>query len=194
MGAPFSQFGVTRKVNIGSGRRMRQSAHRNNVDAGLGVVTNRFQSDSAGRFQRNPSAATANGIPCLFHGEVIQKDDIGAGLDRILHALRVRHLHFDLHRGPRVPASVPDSGGDRVVKGQMIVLDQDGVEQTHPVIRAAATGHGVLVEWSQSRGGFPRVRYSGFRAAQALNILSRVCRDPAHTLQHIQRDPFASQD
>ena len=93
-----------------------------------------------------------------------------------------------------MPAGDSDGGGDGVMKRQMVVLDQDGVKQSHSVIRASAACDGVLVEESQSRNGLASVRHFGFRTHYTLDIPPGERRDPAHALQHVQGHTLASQD
>ena len=45
---------------------MRQGTHRNNVDAGFSIVTNRLERDSTRRLERDPPVATDYGIARLF--------------------------------------------------------------------------------------------------------------------------------
>src|SRR5678815_3457607 len=102
MGAPVFSVWCDSQVNVRRRRRVRQRTHGNNVDAGLGIITNGLERDSTRGLQRNSSTASTHGIPRLFHREVIEKNYIGAGLYRFFDAFGPRYFHLDLHAGTGV--------------------------------------------------------------------------------------------
>ena len=102
----------------------------------------RRASDSGNRRRRSSSA------------EVIEQHAVGARSDRL--AQLVESLDLDFNADARGGARRCDRGGDRSRGGDVILLDQHRIVETHAVVARAAAAHGVLLR-SRSPGMVLRV-------------------------------------
>src|SRR5436190_14824184 len=80
------------------------------------------------------------------------------------------------------------------MKGEVIVLDEDAVEKSHPMVHAATTRDGILVENAQARNGFPRIDDSGASALDPVYIPAREGGNAAHALEYIKGGAFPGED
>jgi len=79
-------------------------------------------------------------------------------------------------------------------RGEMIVLDQNHVEQTDPVIFPAAAGNGVFFKPPPAGCGFARVENLRARALDGIHELRGQGRNAGKPLDKIQRDTLGAQN
>src|SRR5262249_36178502 len=82
----------------------------------------------------------------------------------------------------------------RGVERKMIVLDQDAVEQPHPMVHTATARDRVFIKHAQAGAGFAGVNNASPRALNAIDISSRERSNTAQALKEIERDAFRHQD
>jgi hypothetical protein len=73
---------------------------------------------------------------------------------------------------PRACDRIADSAN----RGEMIFLDQVGVEQADPMIAAAAAQHSVFLCDAQLRNGLARIQDTAARMLDLINVGARLCR------------------
>jgi hypothetical protein len=101
-------------------------------------------------------------------------------------------LYFDQYISVQILRS-SQGGCDAASASDVIFLDQNGIEQANPVIRATAAGDRVFLCESKARYRLARVQYSSTGSFDCLDVEGRgrcCCRQ---SLQEIQRRPFARQ-
>ncbi len=76
----------------------------------------------------------------------------------------------------------------------MVILDQDHIVQSHPVIDTAADTHGFFFQHPHTRGGFSRIQDLRLQSYKLVCIPPRNRCNPAHALHNIQDRPFRLQD
>ena len=86
-------------------------------------------------------------------------------------------------RVPEAPAAVG-----------VVVLDQEGVGEPHPVVRAAAAPYGVLLESAQAGRRLARVEKARVRPLERVDVGAGRGRDPRQPLDEVERDPLGRQD
>ncbi len=74
-----------------------QRPNGDEINAGLGEFTDRFERHVAGYFKLGFAVGQFYCLAHLLGFEVIKHDDIGAGLDSLLQLLQVFDFHFDGH-------------------------------------------------------------------------------------------------
>src|SRR5215831_12833282 len=82
----------------------------------------------------------------------------------------------------------------RLMKGQVVVLDQYAIEEPHAVIHSAPTGYRVFIEHAEPGGGLSCIDNTRARALDAVDILACQGRDAAHALQQVERGSFGGED
>ena len=82
----------------------------------------------------------------------------------------------------RCSGSVDAARGDDV-----IVLDQDGVEQTEAVVDAAAAAHGILLEGAQARRRLARVDDARLGAGDRGDVAGGQRGDAAEVAEKVER-------
>src|SRR5579884_265471 len=76
----------------------------------------------------------------------------------------------------------------------VVVLDEDAVEQTEPVVPAAAAANRVLVEEAQARSGLACVHDGGVCARYHIDKPAGHGGNAAHPLQEIERNSLTGED
>ena len=74
---------------------------------------------------------------------------------------------------------------DAARRRDVVVLDQDGIEESHAVIGHAAGRGGRLLQKAQTRRGLARVEHPAFSARHGLGIAARRGGHTAEPLQKI---------
>ena len=128
-------------MDIGRLHGMGQRSDGNAIDTGHCVIPDIVQGDPSRGLERNSAGALDDGVARLIRCEVIQKYDVRPRMNGFFELIEVRHLNF---QGRSLPQIFPGLG-KRICQGamkrQMIVLYQDSVEQSNPMIEAAAAGN-----------------------------------------------------
>src|SRR6266566_3235766 len=165
-------FGINAQVNVHGRGGMRERAYRNVIHTGFGKVPDRFQCDSAGRFQWNAAGCDLNCLPRLFRIEVVEKNDVRAGAERGPQLIQIAYFDLDLHQMTHMPPGFLDGPLEGRMKCKMVVLDENAVEESHPMIHPAAASHRVLVERAQAGNGFASIDNSSWSALNAIHVLA----------------------
>ena len=76
----------------------------------------------------------------------------------------------------------------------MIVLDQDHVVQSHPVIHASSDSHRRLFKFTQSRCGLPRIENGALGSFKRCHDLSSARSNTAHPLHKIECQPLPDEN
>ena len=113
--------------------------------------------DAAGGFQLGASGRAGHGGGALLHGKIVQQDALCAGGQRFVKLSEAFRFHLD--RQARIECPRPlQGGGDGAGRGDVVFLDEIGVEQAHAVVAAAAAADGVFLGKAQAGNGFAGVQ------------------------------------
>ena len=134
---------------------MGQGADRDEVDAGLGGGADGLKVDVAGGLEGRLAAGRVD-VAEFDRGahrrrvHVVEEELVGAGAEGVGGLVEVADL--DLHRqlGMRLARRV-DGLRDAARGGDVVLLDQEGVEEAHAVIGAAARRDRRLLQLAQAR-------------------------------------------
>jgi len=136
-----------------------EGADRYVVDASLGDHPQTLKRDPTGGLeQRRVSSGAVQCHRFAHHGqlEIIEHDDVGTRLERLLQLIDV--LDLDLNaQTRRARARGAHRGPDRAGRRDVIFLDQHQVVESHAVIAAATASHRVLLCATQPRQGLAGV-------------------------------------
>jgi hypothetical protein len=80
------------------------------------------------------------------------------------------------------------------MEGEVIVLDEDAVEESHAMVHAATARDGILVEDPQAGDGFPRIDDSSASTFDPIHVLARERGNTAHPLEQIEGGTFPDED
>ncbi len=90
--------------------------------------------------------------------------------------------------------AVRDRGADAADRGDVVLLDEHGVEQADAVILAAAAADGVLLREAQARQCLARIEDARARAGDDLDECARRRCGARERLEEVQRRALAGDD
>ena len=165
---------------------MGQGPDRDAVNTGLGDPADRPEIDASGGLESGPGSEARDQACEFVQGAIVEEEGVGTGLQG---GFGVR-LGLDLHLQPQVRrrarAGRLDRGGDPAGRGDVIVLDQHGVEETGSMIGAAAHGDRVLVENPPAGEGLARVDDLRAGSGHPLHEFPGGGGDPGHASDEIE--------
>ena len=128
----------------------------------------------------------------LVEAELVEQGQVGARIEGLSQF--VERLDLDLHRhaGP-APARSGDRGANRSCGCDVVLLDEDAVVETHPVVAAAGAVHGVLLGAPQARNGLARVEDPARQPGDRLCVTARDGCRAGQRLQEVERRAFPGQ-
>lgn len=130
--------------------------------------------------------------PRPLRGEVVQQDQVGPRVEDLADLLQRVGLHLDRQVGEPLPYRLEclgdPAGGDHVV-----VLDERGVRERHPVVDTAAAAHGVLLQGAQTRCRLTGVAHLRAGALQCVGPRARGGRDAGEPAQEVERAALPGQ-
>ncbi len=176
---------------------MSEQADGDEIDTGVGVGANIFQTNSAGAFQGNSAlemGAALDGAANVFGRHVIEEDGFGAMRERILEILGRAHFYLDGLRAATVANCTLEGGDNSAGESDVIVLDQDSIRKIESMILTAAAAYGVFVDHAQAGSGFASIENAGFRAGDGIDELAGHGGDAAHALHEIQDDALTGKN
>src|SRR3954468_13468362 len=135
---------------------VRECADGQVVDAGRGHCGGAVERQSAGRLQLGPTVDHGDGLAQVVDAHVVEQQEPRAGVDRLAHLLDRVALDLYVDVGEEL-TDRPEGGSDTTGRQDVVVVDQRRVVQTHPLVGAAATADGVLLQRAQPRVGLARV-------------------------------------
>ena len=127
----------------------------------------------------------------LLERQVVEQDDVGAGVDRRLDIGEALRLDLDQHLLPGRLHPL-DGFADAAREPDVVVLDQDPVVEARAMVAAAAGAHRVLLERAQRRRRLARVE-DGDPAVGGVDVAARQRRDAGQALQEVERRPLGGQ-
>ena len=117
----------------------------------------RRQGDAAGGFEGDSVGGQPDGLAHLVWGVVVEQGHVGAGFDGLLQFCIVLHLHLELD--VRVEGSGAVHGrGDAAGGGNVVLLQEEGIEEPHAVVGRAPRGDGIFLGVAEARQGLARVQ------------------------------------
>ena len=174
---------------------MGERAHRQEVHAGLRHRPGRLQPQAAARLQPGPRVgrreAGRGAQPGQVH--VVEQDELDPGREGLAHLVQAVALHLQRQAGRGGPDG-PDRGADAARRGDVVVLDQRRVAQSHPVVGAAAAAHRVLVQRPQPRRGLPGVADGAVQPGDRVDPRPGGGGDPGQVGEEVQQGPLGGQD
>ena len=120
--------------------------------------------------------------------EIVQQQVVRPGSQRLAQFLP--RADFDLDRQP-LAACALQGLPHAARRGNVVVLDQDRVEQSHAVIGDAAGRGRPLLQPPQSGSGLARIQHAAVCAFHGVGESARRCSHAAQPLQKIQRHALA---
>ena len=130
-----------------------------------------------------------DGLPQLGGTHVVEQQPVSPGLCALPNLVEVAALDFDRQAGLGL-AGTPHRLPHTARNGCVVLLDQDRVVETHPVVGPAARRHRGLLQRPQSRGCLPRVEDPGPRALDSPNEPRGQGRDPGEVAEQVERGPL----
>ena len=109
-------------------------------------------------------ADALDGLGHLANLEVVEQDDLGARLERLVELREVVDLDADAQHVRRRRARAAHGLAHRAHERDVVVLDEDPRREVRAVVRAAARAHGVLLERARARRRLARVGDAHLRA------------------------------
>ncbi len=164
------------------------------VNTGLGDPAHRPEVDASGGLESGPGSEARHQPAELVRGAIVEEKGVGTGLQG---GFRVR-LGLDLHLQPEVRRRAQpgrlDRGGDPARRGDVVVLDQQGVEETGAMVGAPAHGDRVLVENPPAGQRLARVDDLGAGAGHPLHEVPGGGGDARHATEEIEGGALCSQN
>ncbi len=169
-----------------------QRPHRYIVNARFGNAAQCDLVDAARGFQFGAAGAEADGGAHVFKAELIEHDDVGAGIQCLTQFIQILHFHFDRFAGGYLMRGCnglrdPAAGGD------VVFLDQKGVVKTDAVVVTAAAGHGVFLGQAQAGDGFAGVEQFDRCVGHQVGIALAVGGNGGERLQEVQGAAFTAE-
>ena len=75
----------------------------------------------------------------------------------------------------------------------MVVLEQNHVEKSHPVVASTTQVYGHLVQNAHAGCGFSGVDHFGLQALELLDVDGSLGGDTTHALHDVEQNPFGLQ-
>ena len=138
---------------------------------------------------RGVAAGQGDGRAQVGQVHVVEQDEPGAGLQRLADLVQGVALHLERQRGCG-RADGGDRRGDPAGRRDVVVLDERGVAESHPVVAAAAAPHGVLLQLAQPRGGLAGVPDRAAGAGQGVGPGAGRGGDPGQVSEEVEQGPF----
>ena len=159
--APAARLPGTRdevQAQVERWARVRQRADREVVHPGGRHLARGRQPQPAARLEPHPGIAPGlrHREPQVSEGHVVEQQEPRARGQRAGHLGQRVALHLERHPRRR-RTHRRDRRGHPARRGDVVVLDQGCVAQSHPVVLAAAAPHGVLLEQPQPGRGLAGV-------------------------------------
>src|SRR5690606_16866171 len=102
-------------------------------------------------------------------------------------------LHLDLDHVSGARTRCGDRCTYAACDGNVVVLDEDGVEQADAMVHAASCAHGIFLERAEPGRGFARVDDCGAGAGDGIDIATCQRGDAAQTTDEIECDALRRQ-
>ena len=155
-------------------RRVGELADAEEVDAGLGVRPGDGEGQPAGRLGLGAAARSARRPPAARSGPMLSSSrnvapasSASATCATVSHSTCTstsgKRSRTAAKRRPTPPAAI-----------DVVVLDQRGVAEAHPLVVPAAAAHRVLLQRAQARGGLAGVQHGRPGALDLVDPAARV--------------------
>ena len=177
---------------------MRQCADADPLNAGFGDAADAAEVHAAGCLQldgRSDRAAPGDGLAEFARLHVVQQHQVRTGRQHRVELIERIHFDLDDHRRrgvrsrllPEEAAGQPDGLGGRVAEGigcsrrrrrlrtegQVVVLDEDGLEQAGAMVPTAAAADGVFFQPAPAGGGFAGIVDSCLGSGDRIDVFPR---------------------
>ena len=130
----------------------------------------------------------------LFHvgaAHVVEHDNVGFTFECFKQFLKIARFDLDFEHMSRLFAERVHSVRDAAVSVDVVVLEHCRVGKVIAVIASAAHNYRIFLQSAESRKRLARIAYRSVRTLDRSYAFSRICRDPAHVLEQIQRGALA---
>ena len=92
---------------------MCERADGNVVHSGFGKGADSLQSNSAGRLERDPARNRLNRLAGLTRAEIVEKNNVGPGIERRLKFIEAPNFYFNLDKMAEMAARFANCLGNR---------------------------------------------------------------------------------
>ena len=115
-------------------------------------------------------------------------------LERLFQLIQRVDLDLDLHKMTACGENPFDRRRNAPGRSDVIVLDEDSIEETEPVVESAACPNSVFLESAETRRRLARTDNAGVRPSNGLDKMAGGRGDAGETLQEIESDTFRRKD
>ena len=156
------------------------------VDAGFGVGAHVAQVDEAADLQAGAPCCSIHGGLDLGPRHVVQQDELGSGGEGFVEL--TQGVDFDLNANAVPVGRMCNAQGDSHTagRGDVVVLDENGVEEAEAVVDAAAQGDGVFVQRAKTRDGLAGVEDGGAGSGDRVDECAGERGDAAEALEEVE--------
>jgi len=174
-----------------------QSAHRNTIDAGLRDRAHGREVDVSRSFKDGSTGSQRHGCTHLIEVHIVEQYHFRAGCQGF--AQLIERLDFDLDELAASagcacePVRVRQRRFDTSGSGDVVLLDQDPVVQTKPVVATPSTVYSVFLRQAEAGNGLSCIDHLRFRTAEEVGETTRLTRHTREQLKKIQGTAFSRQ-
>ena len=177
---------------------MGQGSHADDVHPRLRHPPDALESDVPRCLHHGPSEPQGpDSADRLSHGlrfHVVQEDPLHSQGKDLLHLLQGPHLNFHRESVPVLPAYPLHSCSHATGRRQVVVLHQDHVVETHPVVRPSPGPHRLLLQDAPPGRRLAGVLDLGSDAAHGVYETPGQGRHTRQAAQKVQSRPLPGQD
>ncbi len=134
-----------------------------------------------------------HGGPDLCRGHVVQQDELRTGGQGFVELVERVDLDLDANAVSGGRLGGAEGGGDTAGRGDVVVLDEDGVEESDAVVDAATQGDGVLVQGAEAGDGLAGVEDRGAGSLNLVDECAGARGDTAEALEEVEGGAFAGE-
>jgi hypothetical protein len=124
-----------------------------------------------------PPDASSKALPALapppahvIQRHIVQQDELGTGIQRLLQFIQVFHFNLQRNAGRDDAEGLFQRLADATGSHDVVFLDQDAVVQADALIVAAAHGHRVFLRQAQAGQGLAGVQDAGAGTSYHIHI------------------------
>ena len=118
---------------------------------------------------RAARAIALHGFAHVIERELVEHDDVGAGVERLVEFIERFHFHFDRDAG-RSSARRGDGAADRAGGDDVVLLDEHHVVEPEAMVLRAAAARGVFLREPQAGQRLARIENAAAGAGDRFDV------------------------
>jgi hypothetical protein len=159
----------------------------------LGDGGDAAQGDAPRGLQLSTPLGELHRFPHHAHGEIVEEDELGAGLQGLAQLPQVFHLDLDGGAGGGELAGLLQGPVDAAGGQDVVFLDQDAVVEADALVLAAADLDRVLLGQAQARQGLAGIEDFRLAALYRFHVAPRGGGGGGEGLQEVEGRPFGGE-